>query len=45
MCVCETASGGNGKVASVIKLAVREIHLVRSNGGLICEIRKIAERR
>ncbi len=33
-----------GKVASVIKLAVREIHLVRSNAGLICEIRKIPER-
>ncbi len=29
VCVRETASGGKGKIVSVIKLAVRGIHLVR----------------
>jgi hypothetical protein len=35
---------GKGEIASVIKLTVREIHLARSNVGLICEINNIPER-
>ncbi len=42
--MCVTARGGRGKMVSFIKLAVREIHLVRSNVGLICEVSKIPER-
>jgi hypothetical protein len=38
----ETVHGGNWKIASVIKLAIREKHLGRSNVQLIC---KISERR
>jgi hypothetical protein len=41
--VCETAHGGKGEIALVVKVAVREIHLVGSNVGLICEISKIPE--
>jgi hypothetical protein len=44
-CVCETACGGDGRIATVIKKDVREIHLVRSNVGLICEINEIPEKR
>jgi hypothetical protein len=44
-CVCETACGGNGKIASVVKMNVGEKHLGRSNVGLICKIIEIQERR
>ncbi len=43
MCERETAHGGNAKIMSVIKQAIGEIHLGRSNVGLICEINKIPE--
>ncbi len=43
VCERETAHGGNAKITLVIKQAVGEIHLARSNVGLICEINKITE--